>query len=358
MHRHADQTPKNPKATGRKATHSVKHAVSSQQSGVESAFPWVDNRSEAVAQRKLKKMANSSLQVQASVPLHRMEGNHLSPKSPPIQKKENRTGLPDSLKSGIENLSGFTMDDVRVHYNSSKPAQLQAHAYAQGKDIHIASGQEKHLPHEAWHVVQQKQGRVKPTMQMKEKVNINDDAGLEKEADEMGLKAFQNQSIVPNSSLQNTSFPKTTTQRYLIPENEVDGSFTSQVSREKEGGGKTFLNQFGTGAQLESKTSSKVRVAVTGKMAIEDSDKGARQAKFFYADSDILNEANQAMAKINSPISFEEGTQVITVQDQEGNDHQLSLIIPVKHAGTENQETGTNVKIPKIVMMRHVLLLK
>lgn len=108
----------------------------------------------------------------------------------PIQKKANNTGLPDNLKSGIENLSGFAMDDVKVHYNSAKPAQLQAHAYAQGSDIHIASGQEKHLPHEAWHVVQQKQGRVQPTMQMKGNVNINDDAGLENEADVMGEKAI------------------------------------------------------------------------------------------------------------------------------------------------------------------------
>ena len=45
------------------------------------------------------------------------------------------------------------MDDVNVHYNSNKPAQLQAHAYAQGTDIHLGPGQEKHLPHEAWHVV-------------------------------------------------------------------------------------------------------------------------------------------------------------------------------------------------------------
>jgi len=107
-----------------------------------------------------------------------------------LQKKANNTGLPDNLKSGIENLSGHAMDDVKVHYNSDKPAQLNAHAYAQGTDIHLASGQEKHLPHEAWHVVQQKQGRVKPTMQMKGKVNINDDTGLEKEADVMGEKAI------------------------------------------------------------------------------------------------------------------------------------------------------------------------
>jgi hypothetical protein len=52
------------------------------------------------------------------------------------------------------------MDDVKVHSNSDKPAKINAHAYAQGTDIHPASGQEKHLPHEAWHVVQQKQGRV------------------------------------------------------------------------------------------------------------------------------------------------------------------------------------------------------
>ncbi|SHM03570.1 DUF4157 domain-containing protein [Flavobacterium chilense] len=108
----------------------------------------------------------------------------------PIQKKENNTGLPDNLKSGIENLSGYAMDDVKVHYNSDKPAQLQAHAYAQGTDIHIASGQEKHLPHEAWHVVQQKQGRVQPTLQMKGNINVNDDAELENEADVMGTKAL------------------------------------------------------------------------------------------------------------------------------------------------------------------------
>ena len=47
-------------------------------------------------------------------------------------------------------------------------------------------GQEKHLPHELGHVVQQKQGKVKPTTQLKGKVNINDDAGLEKEADVLG----------------------------------------------------------------------------------------------------------------------------------------------------------------------------
>ena len=97
----------------------------------------------------------------------------------------NRTGMPDKLKSGIEALSGMAMDNVRVHYNSPKPPQLQALAYAQGTDIHLAPGQERHLPHEAWHVVQQAQGRVKPTASVGG-VQINDSQNLEAEADRMG----------------------------------------------------------------------------------------------------------------------------------------------------------------------------
>lgn len=107
-----------------------------------------------------------------------------------IQRQENNTGLPDNLKSGIENLSGHNLDDVKVHYNSSKPAQLNAHAYAQGNQIHLAGGQEKHLAHEAWHVVQQKQGRVKPTVNINGAA-VNDNVSLEKEADVMGGKALQ-----------------------------------------------------------------------------------------------------------------------------------------------------------------------
>lgn len=106
-----------------------------------------------------------------------------------VQKQpENKTGMPDNLKSGVESLSGYSMDNVKVHYNSDKPAQLNALAYAQGSDIHMGPGQEQHLPHEAWHVVQQMQGRVQPTMQAKG-VGINDNAGLETEADVMGAKA-------------------------------------------------------------------------------------------------------------------------------------------------------------------------
>jgi hypothetical protein len=114
--------------------------------------------------------------------------------TPLIQKQEeNRTGMPDNLKAGVESLSRINMSDVRVHYNSSKPAEVGALAYTQGTNIHIAPGQERHLPHEAWHVVQQAQERVPPTIQLKG-VAVNDDVELEKEADGMGWKALQSSS--------------------------------------------------------------------------------------------------------------------------------------------------------------------
>jgi len=128
-----------------------------------------------------------------------------------IQKKQNKTGLPNDIKTGMENLSGISLDDVNVYYNSDKPAQLKAHAYAQGTNIYLAPGQEKHLPHEAWHVVQQKQGRVKPTMQIKGNVYVNDDARLEKEADVMGAWALlfnsktSDQTVFINTQLNKIS---------------------------------------------------------------------------------------------------------------------------------------------------------
>lgn len=155
-----------------------------------------------------------------------------------LQRKNNNTGLPDNLKSGIENLSGHSMDDVKVHYNSDKPAQLNAHAYAQGSDIHLASGQEKHLPHEAWHAVQQKQGRVKPTLQMKGKMNVNDNKGLENEADVMGAKAIQ--------------FVKDSSQTQIKPLNSSSSQKIYQRVSIKLDNGTYYPNNHATGQTVES----------------------------------------------------------------------------------------------------------
>lgn len=103
----------------------------------------------------------------------------------------NRTGLPDDLKRGVEALSGVNLDSVKVHFRSPEPARLHAHAYARGNVIHVAPGQEHHLPHEAWHLAQQALGRVAPTMQLKSDTPVNDDPALEREADRMGAAALR-----------------------------------------------------------------------------------------------------------------------------------------------------------------------
>lgn len=139
-----------------------------------------DNRAEAVAQRKLMET------IQAVADEEEEEGK-LQRKFI-FQRVENKTGIPNQLKSGIESLSGLDMSGVKVHYNSAKPASVQAHAYTQGSNIHVAPGQEKHLAHEVWHVVQQKQGRVQPTIEVGG-MPVNDSPSLENEADVMGNKA-------------------------------------------------------------------------------------------------------------------------------------------------------------------------
>jgi hypothetical protein len=132
---------------------------------------------QAKTNRVLEDNRESSLQLQKKNPIQ-----------PVVQR--NNTGLPDNLKSGMENISGINLDQVRVHYNSPKPAAVQAHAYAQGNNIHLSAGQEKHLPHELGHVVQQAQGRVKQTTSV-EGVAVNDSVSLENEATKMGEQALR-----------------------------------------------------------------------------------------------------------------------------------------------------------------------
>ncbi|MFM2375840.1 MAG: hypothetical protein RLZZ165_937 [Bacteroidota bacterium] len=197
---------------------------------------------EQAAQRRAMErgaMGSSRMTARDAAYLQLREAGSVS--APSTKVPENKTGMPDPLKSGIERLSGISMDEVTVHYNSSKPAQLQAHAYAQGTDIHVGPGQERHLPHEAWHVVQQAQGRVPPTMQMKGGLPINDDVGLEREADVMGDKALRmkgseqadTSSKRTSASLQQlkgsgspysvSSSHEASIQRLMIPQQEFDG---------------------------------------------------------------------------------------------------------------------------------------
>jgi hypothetical protein len=102
----------------------------------------------------------------------------------------NRSGLPEPLKQGLESLSGANLSQVKVHYNNEKPAAMNAWAYTQGQNIYLGPGQEKYLPHEGWHAVQQMQGQVQTTQNLNGNA-LNNSPKLEREADVMGERASQ-----------------------------------------------------------------------------------------------------------------------------------------------------------------------
>lgn len=157
----------------------------------------------------------------------RGRSSHALMNTPLMQKKaKEQTELfknsPAQLKS--DNKAKVAEMGIDVTYNSSEPAKVGAHAFAQGNSIHIASGQEKHLAHEVGHVIQQAEGRVKPT-KVVNNVPINDNPSLEKEATVIGKKVLQQKTIDFNvSNNRETAVQK---KPVLQKEGEDDDNFNS-----------------------------------------------------------------------------------------------------------------------------------
>lgn len=110
--------------------------------------------------------------------------------------KSSKTSLPEPVQAQMESTMGADFSNVNIHKDSEKATGMGALAYAQGSDVHFAPGQfrpestsgQELIGHELAHVVQQREGRVTPTTQKKGQ-NVNDNAGLEQEADQMGREA-------------------------------------------------------------------------------------------------------------------------------------------------------------------------
>jgi len=113
-----------------------------------------------------------------------------------VVQRENKTNLPDEVKSGMESSFNQDFSHVRVHANSSKAPEVGALAYTQGSDVHFAPGQfspgtssgRQLIGHELAHVVQQGQGRVSPTTTVNG-MPVNGNPALEREADVLGARA-------------------------------------------------------------------------------------------------------------------------------------------------------------------------
>jgi hypothetical protein len=123
----------------------------------------------------------------------------LQGKMAPLQMaKTNHTGMPDEVKGKMEGAFDADFSDVRVHPNSDLATDIGALAYTQGSDVHFAPGQynpgdavgQRIIGHELAHVIQQRDGRVQPTTQALG-MPVNDDPGLEGEADIKGAAAVE-----------------------------------------------------------------------------------------------------------------------------------------------------------------------
>lgn len=140
------------------------------------------------------------------------------------------------VKANVSALTGTDVTSANVVYNSSQPTQLHAEATAQGNDVHLAPGKEKHLGHELTHVAQQKQGRVKPTVQANNgKVNINDDPRLEKEADDIGAQAMQMKTENPVQAKTSGSTTSSTNQSQPVQLFPQKGKVTVPRAKVQEG---------------------------------------------------------------------------------------------------------------------------
>ncbi|HEX3576207.1 MAG TPA: hypothetical protein VHU42_16540, partial [Rhodopila sp.] len=130
----ADQTRQNRTARDRTLAQTASRAVGP---GTAQLTRLAVDLNGAAPVRQLRDMTTMLDQrVATAGPLQRLMSSADTERSSAGLPTRHGTGLRRQLKSGIESLSGISMDGVNVHYNSSRPAQLNALAYARGNDIH------------------------------------------------------------------------------------------------------------------------------------------------------------------------------------------------------------------------------
>jgi hypothetical protein len=211
--------------------------------------PWMDAAHRGVT--ALVERRQDAGPIQAKTEAGRLD--------PPAQLPGHGGGaeMPGDVRGKMEAAFGTDFSQVRIHEGPQAEA-VGAQAYTQGTNIHFAPGQyqpgsrrgQELLGHELTHVVQQSQGRVQATVQASG-VDINDDASLEREADEMGARAVWGQGgrdasrgqSATGSSLPSLASP--TVQRKVKPEDvssemvgqtfELSEAFTSGSTTVKAG---------------------------------------------------------------------------------------------------------------------------
>jgi hypothetical protein len=151
-----------------------------------------------------------------------------------------RSRLPDRVQSGMEAASGIDLSDVRVHPGSDRAQELNALAFTEGSDIHVAPGQwspgsvpgERLLAHELAHVVQQRSGLVAPTTSVAGSA-VNDSPMLEAHADRLGYRALSSGQAAPKAA-RTRSPSSRVVQRYESGEHAQFGAGVKDPATSKE----------------------------------------------------------------------------------------------------------------------------
>lgn len=116
--------------------------------------------------------------------------------------------MPLPLQQSMEHAFQSDFSTVQIHADSERAAALGALAYTEGDSVHMAPGQyspgtqagRELIGHELAHVVQQREGRVSATGQAKG-LEVNDDPGLESEADDLGRRAANGEVVHRSAGL-------------------------------------------------------------------------------------------------------------------------------------------------------------
>jgi len=123
--------------------------------------------------------------------------------TPPKSSGKQNNSLPTKLQSNMESSLGHDFSNVGIHTNSQEAVQMNARAFTQSEQVHFAPGEfnpssiegQNLIGHEFTHIAQQRAGVVKPTKILQKGVAINDNKGLESEADNFGRKAARGEAV-------------------------------------------------------------------------------------------------------------------------------------------------------------------
>ncbi len=249
----------------------------------------------AVVQRK---ELSAAIQRRKEAMLDRFIPGGIQSQVPTIQRKSSSL-LPEPVQNKMEATMGADFSNVNIHPNSQQAQEVGALAYTQGNDVHFAPGQfdpnshkgQSLIGHELAHVVQQRQGRVQATTQAKG-LPVNDDQGLEKEADVIGEKA---------AMAANVSAP--------AQKKEADGGVIGQ--KQTAGNVKQLYKQYGHAGETDAKTGehwvsngTPLRVAEDGTAAMAQARTSGGQE--LYVDPSRLPGINADLKTVKAPLEFAE----------------------------------------------------